>query len=88
MIYKPNNRSFSVQGAVDSSTRIDRLRLNAITKSANSQKVKFGHEGATASRYRGNVDAPYYLKSKYQAPVPYRRNGDRELCCSNLIPTL
>lgn len=88
IIYKPNNRKFSVQGAVDSSTRIDRLKLNTITKSANSQKTRFGHEGATASRYRGNVSAPYYLKSKYQVPLPHRKNGDKELCCSNFIPTL
>lgn len=85
MVYKPNNRSFSVQGAVDSSTRLDRLKLNTITKSSNSQKGSFGHEGATASRYRGTATAPYYLKSKYQVCVPHHKNGDHALCFN--VPT-
>ena len=35
-IYKPSNSQFAVQGAVDSSTRIQRLQYNAITKNNQS----------------------------------------------------
>lgn len=80
LIYKPNNREFSVQGAVESSTRIERLKLKTITKSANSMKAKFGNEGANASKYRGNATAPYFLKSKNQICRPYHRNGDHSVC--------
>merc|ERR1711991_1058157 len=35
-IYKPNNKKFQVQGAVSSSSRLDRLKLDTIT-GANSK---------------------------------------------------
>ena len=74
LIYKPSNREFSVQGAVDSSSRIERLKLKTITKSANSMggkngKGPFGMEGVNASRYTGRSEAPYFLKSKNQIKV-------------------
>jgi len=62
-IYKPNNRPFSQQGAVDSSSRIVRLKLNTINKNAASYKEIFG---TTASKYMGASSTPYFLKSKYQ----------------------
>lgn len=85
MIYKPNNRKFSVQGAVDSSSRIQRLKLNTITKSANSLggrhgKGPFGMEGVNASRYTGRSEAPYFLKSKNQVCRPYHVHQDHTLC--------
>ena len=41
-IYKPNNTTFAQQGAVDSSSRIARLKLNTINKNAESFKTTFG----------------------------------------------
>ena len=85
LIYKPSNREFSVQGAVDSSSRIERLKLKTITKSASSMggrngKGPFGMEGANASRYTGRAEAPYFLKSKNQVCRPYHVHQDHTLC--------
>ena len=63
-IYKPNNTQYSQQGAVDSSDRIARLKLNTVNKNAASYKDTFG---SAASRYLGMASTPYFLKSKYQA---------------------
>ena len=79
-IYKPNNRQFGVQGAVSSSSRLERLKLNTITKNGNSFKTAFGSEGANAGKYHGTSTAPYFLKSKYQKCVPHHRNGDHTNC--------
>jgi hypothetical protein len=62
-IYKPNNTQYSQQGAVDSSDRITRLKLNTVNKNAASYKDIFG---SAASRYLGMASTPYFLKSKYQ----------------------
>ena len=90
LIYKPNNREFSIQGAVDSSTRIDRLKLKTITKNANSMggrngRGPFGMEGVNANTYRGNFNAPYFLKSKNETCNNHHRNGDHTVCF--LTPT-
>lgn len=61
LVYKPNNSEFFTQGAVDSSTRIDRLRLKTIQKNSNS----YG-SSKNAARYRGSYTAPYFYKSKLQ----------------------
>jgi uncharacterized delta-60 repeat protein len=62
-IYKPNNDQYSQQGAVDSSTRLTRLKLNMVNKNAASYKDTFG---TTAPRYLGMSLTPYFLKSKFQ----------------------
>lgn len=70
-IYKPNNSKFAVQGAVDSSSRITRLKLDTINTSANnSDKGNFGLGNAlpNAYAYSGKPEAPYTQKSKYQKP--------------------
>ena len=76
-IYKPNNTTFAQQGAVDSSSRIARLKLNTINKNAESFKTTFG---TTAPKYMGTSETPYFLKSKYQVCVPAKVNG-RTLKC-------
>jgi hypothetical protein len=63
-IYKPNNAQYGKQGAVDSSDRITRLKLNMVNKNAASYKEVFG---SSASRYLGMASTPYFTKSKYQA---------------------
>lgn len=68
-IYKPNNSKFAVQGAVDSSSRIARLKLDTINNHANnSDKGNFGLGNAlpNAYAYSGRPDAPYTNKSKFQ----------------------
>ena len=76
-IYKPNNTTFAQQGAVDSSSRITRLKLNTINKNAASFKTTFG---TTAPKYTGSSETPYFIKSKYQVCVPAKVNG-RTLKC-------
>ena len=81
IIYKPSNYLFSVEGAVSSSSRIARLKYNAITKNnvnylqlnSNGEKTNLvvdGKEipGSTPMLYRGDTTAPYFIKSKYQVP--------------------
>jgi len=80
-IYKPNNYQFAVQGAVSSSTRIDRLKYNTITNNGNSFYSAWGWEGANAGKYQGTSTAPYFLKSKYQKPTVYHARQNKEICC-------
>jgi hypothetical protein len=79
-IYKPNNIQYSQQGAVDSSDRLTRLKLNTINKNAASYKAVFG---SSASRYLGMASTPYFTKSKYQACVPMGLTGQKTLCVVN-----
>lgn len=82
IIYKPNNREFSTQGAVSSSSRLDNLKLKTINKSANNLK-KWGNAAANASAYNGNFNSPYTIKSKNNicSSNIYHRNGDKQLKC-------
>lgn len=76
-IYKPNNAQYGKQGAVDSSDRITRLKLNTVNKNAASYKNVFG---SSASKYLGMASTPYFTKSKYQACVPMGLSGQKTLC--------
>jgi hypothetical protein len=76
-IYKPNNIQYAKQGAVDSSDRLTRLKLNTINKNAASYKDIFG---SSASRYLGMASTPYFLKSKYQTCVPMSLTGKKTIC--------
>jgi hypothetical protein len=67
-IYKPNNTQYAQQGAVDSSSRLTRLKLNTINKTAAVEKIVFG---SASSRYLGSDETPYNLKAKYQSPVTF-----------------
>jgi hypothetical protein len=85
LIYKPNNAQFGVQGAVSSSSRLERLKYNTITKNGASFKTAFGSEGANAGKYHGTSTAPYFLKSKNQVCENHHRDGDHTICF--LTPT-
>lgn len=74
LIFKPNNRQYSVQGAVDSSTRLEKLKLNTINTNANSLRTAFGNEAASACRFTGSSDTPFFLKNKYQPPICSQTN--------------
>jgi len=81
-IYKPSNAQFAVQGAVSSSTRIDRLKYNTITQNGCSFQNAWGSEGANAGRYQGTSTSPYFLKSKYQVPTVVHSKQNKQICCA------
>jgi hypothetical protein len=76
-IYKLNNAQYAKQGAVDSSDRITRLKLNTVNKNAASYKAVFG---SSASRYLGMASTPYFVKSKFQVCVPMNLTGQKTIC--------
>ena len=81
-IYKPNNQQFAVQGAVSSSTRLDRLKLNTINKAAHNQLNAWGAQSANASTYNGTFNAPYTIKSKYNSNTQKHNNRNiKNICC-------
>ena len=84
-IYKPNNIQFAKQGAVDNGTRLAKLKYDTITKNGNSFRSAAGLEGANAGKYHGayNGGSPYFVKSKNQKPITYRRNGQKTVCFQN-----
>ena len=81
-IYKPNNIQYATQGAVSSSSRIVRLKLNTINKNGKSFETAFGAQAANAGKYQGTSEAPYFVKSKTNIcnPSIYHRNGNRTMC--------
>lgn len=60
--YKPNNPEFGVQGAVDSSTLIHRVKYNAITTAASGLRSAYGNAAANALAY-GVSEQAYTIKS-------------------------
>ncbi len=73
-IFKPNNRQYACQGAVDSSTRLERLKQTTVNTNAASLREEFGPEGSSACAYRGISDTPYFLKSKFQPFICSQKN--------------
>lgn len=83
IIKKPSNRQYSVQGAVDSSSRIQRLKMNTINKAANSLRNDWGSAAANAAKYTANGATPYFIKSKnnsYPKKTAYHKNGNKTNC--------
>ena len=79
LIYKPNNSSYGVQGAVESSARIQRLKYNTINTGAFSVKSAYGTAAANALAY-GVSEQPYTAKTSIGdkpkcTPVINPRNG-------------
>jgi hypothetical protein len=79
LYYKPNNPGYGVQGAVDASTRIHRLKYNTITTGANGIRSAYGNAAANALAY-GVSEQAYTLKTivgdKYTyTPVINPRTG-------------
>ena len=81
-IYKPSNAQYAVQGAVDNGTRLAKLKYDTITKNGASFRTAFGEAAANAGKYQGgyNGSASYFLKSKYNAPLAWKRNGQKTIC--------
>jgi hypothetical protein len=82
VIYKPSNAQYATQGAVDNGTRLAKLKYDTITKNGASFKTAFGEAAANAGKYHGDYNgaSSYFLKSKYQRPLTYRRNGNKLVC--------
>jgi hypothetical protein len=62
LYYKPSNIIFGVQGSVDSSTYIDRVKLNAVTRNGYLTKSAYGSATANAMAY-GVSEQPYTIKN-------------------------
>tara|TARA_B100001250_G_C19725886_1_gene756046 strand:+ start:354 stop:1316 length:963 start_codon:yes stop_codon:yes gene_type:complete len=91
-IYKPNNRQYGVQGAVDSSSRLERLKLNTITKNYSTfyKTDSWGSGDFKTTEnpnlyYTGNATAPYFIKSKVTQPKMFHKRGKKTMCgnCSS-----
>jgi hypothetical protein len=83
-IYKPSNAQFATQGAVDNGTRLAKLKYDTITKNGASFRNAFGEAAANAGKYQGgyNGSASYFLKSKYNPPLGWKRNGQKTICAN------
>lgn len=74
IIYKPNNSDFSIQGAVDSSTRLERLKYNTITNNNSSyyrelnQNIKYTY------------DPVFFSKNKYSTPKVFNIHRNKQTC--------
>ena len=91
---KPNNRrllkdkhgdkGFYVQGAVSSSTRVEKLKLDTINKTNKEIKDKFGSH----LLFRTSYQSDYSAKSKwyYCDPSLYHKNGNKNLKCGRNVP--
>ena len=84
IIVKPNNRQFFQQGAVSSSSRLERLKLNTINEAASSLKKEYGSAAANAAKYTQSGATPYFIKVKPVAcnPSIYYKYGQKTLQCS------
>lgn len=83
IIKKPSNRQYSVQGAVDSSSRIQRLKMNTINKAANGLRNEWGSAAANAAKYTANGATPYFIKSKnnsFPKRTAIHKNGNKTIC--------
>ena len=83
-IYKPSNAQYAVQGAVDNGTRLAKLKYDTICANGASFRTAFGEAAANAGKYQGgyNGSSPYFLKSKYNAPLAWKRNGKKTVCAN------
>ena len=67
-ITKPSNKKFWNQGAVSSSNRLLRLKVDNVNKAAALTKNAYGPNTSSALKYNGSNAAPYSMKSKYYDP--------------------
>ena len=69
LYYKPSNSKFASQGGVDSSSRLNRLKYDTVTNSANTFMTAYGKQTANALAY--SVPSPgYTIKDKVGYPAP------------------
>ncbi len=70
VVYKPNNAQFSTQGAVNSSTRLLRLKYNNVTTSAKYNQYRRVYRGDT-------IQEPLLQDAPPKQPF---RNGTKNVC--------
>lgn len=82
VIIKPNNQQFFQQGAVSSSSRLDRLKYNTVTANANGFSTAWGAAASNAGKYRADGNSPYFIKSKNNicSNNDYRRRWSALTC--------
>ncbi len=87
LYYKPSNSKFAVQGGVDASARLARLKYDTVTTSANTFMTAYGRATADALAY--GVPGPgYTLKDKIgftQPMVPVAKNNTMQSCPTSHI---
>lgn len=87
LYYKPSNSKFANQGGVDSSARLNRLKYDTVTNSANTFMTAYGK--ATADAYAYGVPTPgYTLKDKVgygPSLAPTFKNNSVQSCPVNHI---
>lgn len=87
LYYKPSNSKFANQGGVDSSARLNRLKYDTVTNSANTFMTAYGK--ATADAYAYGVPTPgYTLKDKVgygPSLAPTFKNNSVQSCPINHI---
>lgn len=85
--YKPNNINFAQQGAVNSSERILRKKINTITTAGSSFRSAFGSATANAVAYNVASTGPTYsLKEKTGYPntrIPIINKYTGEVSCNS-----
>lgn len=79
-VYKPSNSAFSVQGAVDSSSRIQRIKYNTITQ--NNQSFYQNSKQGINLRYQNNPI--FFSKNKFSRPQVFSR-GAKTICGSDCV---
>jgi hypothetical protein len=86
VIFKPNNSSFSTQGAVTSSSLILRKKYTAITKNADKYLLPYGSAVSNAMTY-GVSESVYTYKNKFAFPTKKtptsKKNTDTMNFCVN-----
>ena len=78
-VYKPNNPTFSNQGAVSCGSRLERLKLITIEKNASSFKSSYGSHVASAASYKANKEAPRMIKTINY--VEKLKSFNKKYCC-------
>ena len=79
LYYKPNNPGYGVQGAVDASTRLQRLKYETVTTAAGGLRSAYGDAAANALAY-GVSEQGYTIKTQVgdkviYTPVINKQNG-------------
>lgn len=74
IIYKPNNNQFDVQGAVDSSTRLARLKYNTITTNNSSYYRELNQNIMYSS------NPVFFSKNKYSSPKVFNLHHKKTIC--------
>ena len=87
-IYKPNNRKYGVQGAVSSSSRLDRLKLDTIRVS-NSKCAKGKRCKTITTKYKNKTkeykvpNGPYSGGKPRYGPLQWKTIGNKASCTWN-----